>query len=292
MPRARSAETRTAYAFLSPTVLLLGLFVFVPLGWALLISLQHTNGFGEGGFVGLRNYGRLLTDARFWRAAANTVLFTVLVTPLSMLLGLGVALLLDSALPLRALFRSVLILPMAVSGVATALTGLLVFDQDRGIVNAGLRSLGLHAVHWQSGGVAAFVSVVVVTLWWRVGFNMLIYLTGLQALDPLLQEAAALDGAGWWQRLRHVTVPLLAPSTGFLVVINVIYSFQVFDIVFVMTGGGPGDATSVLVTYAYETGFSQRDQGYGAAIGVVLLVLTLAFTAVQWRASRGGDVES
>ncbi len=289
MRTSARAEARAAYAFLSPTVLLLGLFVFLPLAWAALISLQRTDGFGAGTFVGLDNYARLLGDGRFWRATANTVVFTAVVTPLSMALGLGAALLLDAALPARAVFRSVLILPMAVSGVATALIGLLFFDENTGVLDAVLASLGLPEVSWQSGGVPAFASVVLVTLWWRVGFNMLIYLTALQGTDPQLLESAKLDGASWGQRLRHVTVPQLRPSTFFLLVINVIYSFQVFDIVFVLTGGGPQDATSVLVTYAYDTGFTQRDQGYAAAVGMVLLAVTLAFTAVQWRLNRSRD---
>lgn len=289
MSTAARAETRAAYAFVTPTVVLLGLFVFAPLAWAALLSLQSTDGFGRGTFVGLENYTRLLGDSRFWRAAGNTVLFTAIVTPLSMALGLGAALLLDAALPARPLFRSLLILPMAVSGVATALIGLLFFDENTGVLNAVLASLGLPELSWQSGGPWAFASVVLVTLWWRVGFNMLVYLTGLQGTDPQLHESAMLDGASWWQRLRHVTVPSLRASTFFLLLINVIYSFQVFDIVFVLTGGGPQDATSVLVTYAYEQGFTQRDQGYAAAVGMVLLLLALGFTTVQWRLNRSRD---
>ncbi len=288
--RGQRGESRAAYLFLAPNVALIGLFVLIPLVWALTISLQRTNGFGDGRFVGLDNYGRLLTDPLFWRSTMNTVLFTVLVTPLSMALGLGIAVLFNAVLPARALFRSILILPMAISGVATALIGVLVFDENTGLLDKILRSLGLPDVDWQSGGTAAFASVVLVTLWWRVGFNMLIYLAGLQAISPDLHEAAKLDGANAWQRFRNVTVPLVGPSSFFLLILNVIYSFQVFDIIFVMTGGGPQNATSVLVTYAYDNGFVTRDQGYAAAIGMVLLVFTLVFTAVQWHTSRTRDL--
>ena len=287
--RHTRGEARAAYALLTPNLLLLAVFVLVPLVGAAVISLQRTNGFGAGTFTGLDNYARLITDRLFWRSLINTTAFTVLVTPLSMALGLGAAVLLDGALPARSVFRSVLVLPMAISGVATALLGVLVFDENSGVLDKLLSSLGLPAVHWQSGSGAAFASVVLVTLWWRVGFNMLIYLAGLQGIGPELYEAAVLDGAGRWQRFRHVTVPLLGASTFFLLIINVIYSFQVFDIVFVLTGGGPRNATSVLVTYAYETGFDVRDQGYAAALGMVLLVLTMAFTLVQWRTNRRRD---
>ena len=288
--RHRGGESRVALLFIAPNLLLLGLFVLLPLVQSVGLSLERTNGFGTGTFAGLDNYARLAGDPLFWRSLGNTLLFTLLTTPLSMGLGLGAALLLNGAIPARGVFRSILILPMSVSGVATALIGLLMFDENSGLLNELLRFVGLPAVSWQSGSVAAFASVVLVTLWWRVGFNMLIYLAGLQGLSTELQEAAKLDGAVGWQRLRWITVPLLGPQSFFLLIINVIYSFQVFDIVFVLTGGGPQDATSVLVTYAYQNGFVTRDQGYAAAIGVVLLLLALAFTAVRWRTSRSRDL--
>jgi multiple sugar transport system permease protein len=288
--RQARSEARAAYLLLSPNLLLLGLFVFVPLVGAVAISLQRTNGFGQGTFAGLANYAKLVGDPLFWRSLVNTTAFTVLVTPLSMALGLGAAVLLNTVLPARPVFRSVLILPMAISGVATALLGVLVFDENTGLLDLLLRAVGLPEVPWQSGSAAAFASVVLVTLWWRVGFNMLIYLAGLQGIGPDLYEAATLDGANRWQQFRHLTFPLLGASTFFLLIINVIFSFQVFDIVFVLTGGGPRNATSVLVTYAYDTGFQVRDQGYAAAIGMVLLVLTMAFTLLQWRTNRSRDV--
>ena len=285
-----AGESATAYAFVAPNMLLLLVFVLVPLGWAVLVSLQQTNGFGAGVFVGLTNYGRLFSDPLFWRSTVNTVLFTVIVTPASMGLGLLIAVLLNSALPARGIFRSILITPMAISGVATALLGLLMFDENNGSLDKLLAAVGLPEVHWQSGSTAAFASVVLVTLWWRVGFNMLIYLAGMQSIGPQLYEAARLDGASAWSRLRYVTLPLVGPSSFFLLILNVIYSFQVFDIIFVMTGGGPQNATSVLVTYAYDQGFVTRDQGYAAAIGMVLLIAMLVFTAVQWRSNRNRDV--
>ena len=287
---ARTRESVAAYAFLSPNLVLLGLFVFVPLVGTVVISLQKTDGFGSGTFVGADNYLRLAGDPLFWRSAANTVLFTALVTPISMGLGLLAAVLLNSVLPARPALRSAVIVPMAISGVATALMGLLIFDENSGLINLLFRSVGLPGVSWQSGGAAAFASVVLVTLWWRVGFNMLIYLAGLQGVSPDVYEAGRLDGASTWQLFRHLTVPLVGPSSFFLLIMNVIYSFQVFDLVFVMTGGGPENATSVLVTYAYDNGFVTRDQGYAAALGLVLLLIMLAFTAVQWRISRTRDL--
>jgi ABC-type sugar transport system permease subunit len=179
---------------------------------------------------------------------------------------------------------------MVISGVASAMIAVILFTEANGLVNKVLRALGLGAVPWQSDGALAMVSVIVTMIWLRVGLNMIIYLAGLQSVSPELYEAAELDGAGAWQRFRSITVPLVGPSTFFLLVLNVIASFQVFDLVFVLTGGGPGYSTSVLGTYAYRNGFQIREQGYGAALGVVILVVTLAFTVVQWRTNRTRDL--
>ena len=283
-------STLTGYAFLAPSLVLLGLFVFLPLGWAFVISLKQTNGFGDGAFVGLANYGRLLTDPVFWRVTFNTALFTLIVVPVSMALGLGLAMLMNSILPVRALFRTIIVLPMVISGVATALIGVLVYDQNNGIANKLLRVIGLGAIPWQSSGPGAFASVVLVTLWWRIGFNMIIYLAALQGVSPELYESARIEGANARQQLRYITWPMVGPSTFFLLIMNVIHSFQVFDVIFVLTQGGPGNSTSVLVTYAYTNGFLIRDQGYATAIGIFLLVTTLVFTAIQWRVSRTRDL--
>ena len=287
--RGRRYETLAGYTFLAPNLVILGLFLFIPVGWAVIISLQSTNGFGSGDFIGLENFARLGRDPIFWQSAFNTALFTAIIVPVSMGLGLGLAVLMNSVLPARGLFRTIIVLPMVISGVATALVGVLIFDQNNGVLNKLLKASGLGAIPWQSGGAAAFASVVLVTLWWRVGFNMIIYLAGLQGVEPELYESARIDGASSWKQFRYVTVPMVGPSTFFLLVMNVIYSFQVFDIVYVLTNGGPGYSTSVLVTYAYQNGFVTRDQGYAAAIGIVLLILTLVFTALQWRFSRTRD---
>jgi len=296
-PARRRASRRRAfgdaiagYSFLLPNLLLLGVFLFLPLVWAVRLSFEQTGGFGAGEFVGLDNYRRLFGDAVFWQSTLNTALFTVVTVPLSMIIGLALAVLMNSVLPARGLFRTVIVLPMVISGVATALVGVLIFDQNISIINKLLRFVGLGAAPWQSDGAAAILSVVLVTLWIRSGFNMLIYLAGLQGVSPELYESARLDGAGAWNQFRYITVPMVGPSTFFLLIMNVIYSFQVFDIVYVMTGGGPGYSTSVLVTYAYQNGFVTRDQGYAAAIGIVLLLITLTFTAAQWRASRTRDL--
>jgi len=283
-------EALTAYVFVSPNLLLLALFLFIPLGWAILLSFQDAKSFGPSTWIGLDNYRTLFADDVFWQVLVNSVVFTVATVPTSVAIGLALAALLNKALPARGLLRTIIYLPIVISGLVTSLIGLLMFDEGVGILNGIFRAIGWSEISWQTSGPLAMTSVVLMTMWTRVGFAMVIYLAGLQDIPEGLYEAATLDGASGWQQFRHITVPMLRPATLFLVVMNVIWSFQVFDVVYVMTNGGPGNSTSMLVTYAYEKGFGPtRDFGYGATIGVVLFVLTLIFTAFQLRSRRNEE---
>jgi multiple sugar transport system permease protein len=288
--RARLRETLVGYTFAAPNLVLLGLFLLYPLVLAAVLSFSRYSGFGSPEWIGIGNYADLLSDAVFWQALVNTTVFTVATLVLSLGLGLALAVLLNRALPGRAVFRTVIYAPIVVSGVASGLIGVLMFDENTGVIDKGLVAIGLPTIPWQSNATAAMVAVILMTVWGRTGFNMVIYLAGLQGIGQELYEAAELEGAGRWQRFRLITVPLLGSTTFFLLILNVIYSFQVFDLVFVLTGGGPGNATTMLTTYAYANAFTTRAQGYAAAIGMVLLVLMLAFAAVQWRFNRGRDV--
>jgi multiple sugar transport system permease protein len=288
--RARLRESIVGWSFAAPNMALLGLFLLYPLVLAAVLSFSRYTGFGAPEWIGIANYAELLSDAVFWRALLNTTVFTTATLVGSLGLGLGLAVLLNRALPGRAVFRTVVYAPMVVSGVASGLIGVLMFDENTGVIDKALIAAGLPAIPWQSNGTAAMAAVILMTVWGRTGFNMVIYLAGLQGIGPELYEAAELEGANAWQRFRSITFPLLGPATFFLLIMNVIYSFQVFDLVFVLTGGGPGNATTMLTTYAYANAFTTRAQGYAAAIGMVLLVLMLAFAAVQWRLNRGRDV--
>lgn len=283
-------EAAVGYGFLAPNLILLSIFLLWPILWAIGLSFQETKGFGEPEWVGLDNYAKLLGDSVFWQSLWNTVVLTVFTVPIDMIGGLGLAVLLNSVLPARGVFRTIIVLPMVISGVASGMIAVIIFYQSTGIINKSLLALGLPAVQWQSGGTEAMISVIIASIWLRIGFNMIIYLAGLQGISPELYEAARIDGASKWQQFRAITVPLVGPSTFFLLIMNVIASFQAFDLIFVMTGGGPGYSTSVLGTYAYRNGFQIREQGYGAAIGVVLLIITLAFTYIQWKTSRTRDL--
>lgn len=288
--RGRQRSDRAAYALVAPNLVLIGLFLLVPLVWAFVMSFQAKRSFGPGEFNGLDNLTRLLGDDVFWRALLNTTIFTAVTVPLSVAAGLALALLMNKALPGRGAFRTVVYLPIAVSTLVVSLIGLLMFDESVGLINGVLRDLGIGPVSWQSDGTLALISVIVMTLWTRVGFGMLVYIAALQDVDDEVIEAAAMDGAGPFARVRHIIVPWLRPTTFFLLVINMIWSFQVFDVVFVMTNGGPGYSTTMLVTYAYDEGFGpSRNFGYGATVGMVLFFITLAVTIVQLRVNRRNE---
>lgn len=296
-PRPRPGARRTrvhegfiGWLFAGPNLVFLTIFLFIPILGAIQLSFQETRGFGDPTWVGGANYARLVGDPVFWQSLGNTVLFTIVTVPIDMLGGLALAVLLNSVLPARGVFRTIIVLPMVISGVAAGMISVILFYQTNGLFNKVLDAVGLPAVDWQSQGAPAMISVMATAVWLRIGFNMIIYLAGLQSIPPELYEAARIDGASRWEQFRSMTVPLVGPSTFFLLIMNVIASFQVFDVVYVLTGGGPGNATSVLGTYAYRTGFSIREPGYGAAIGIVILVISLVFTVIQWKTSRTRDL--
>lgn len=290
----RAANWRDGIAaifFAGPNLVLIGIFLVLPMVLAVVLSFYAYSGFGSTTWVGLANYRTMIADPVFWRSLLNTGIFAVLTVPVGMGLGLGLAVLLNSVMPGRLVWRTMIYLPLVISGVATGLVGNLLFDENIGTINKILNNLGLGSIHWQSEGAPAFLSIVLVTLWIRVGFDMIIYLAGLQGISPELFEAAKVEGASGWQQFRAITVPLVGPSTFFLLIMNVIYAFQIFDTVFIMTAGGPGESTEVLGTLAYKEGFgAARQQGYAAAIGVVIFLLTLIFTVIQWRANRSRDL--
>ncbi len=291
--RVRSAGARAeAWAGLvlaSPALLVFTVFMFVPLVLTFWYSLNAYSGFGSMQFLGAENYTTILHDSTFWKALVNTVVFTAVSVPLGIALGLGAALLLNKAMPGRTLFRALFYVPVVISGVASGIIFLRLFDPLIGILNQLMDSVGLPTVNWQGNGTAALASIIVVTTWQGVGFGMVVYLAGLQGIPRELYEAAAVDGATGWKRFYRITWPLLGPTTFFLVVYSIIVSFQVFDVVYVLTRGGPGTSTTFLVQYAYDQGFNQRRQGYAAAIGVIIYVFVLLFTVVQWRLSRRRD---
>jgi multiple sugar transport system permease protein len=289
LDRRPRVVTVTPYLFISPVLALFTVFAFVPLIYSVVLSFKEVPLFGPGTWVGADNYARMGHDPVFWDSVRNTVVFTVATVPTSMFIGLLLAVLLNRPMPGRTLWRSVYFLPLVVSGVVVALIMGWIFNGDFGALNNLLNVAGLPRIRWLTSPNWAMFTLVVAIVWGRIGFCMVIYLAALQAVPAGLIEAAALDGAGRWQQFRFITFPLLRPTTFMLLVVNVIFSLQVFDVVYVLTGGGPGFSTTVLIQAIFRAAFTQGEMGYASAIGMVLTGVLLVFTLLQWRAARSAE---
>jgi multiple sugar transport system permease protein len=283
----RSYRSRlTPYLFIAPNLLLFSVFVFFPLLYAAYISVHQWSLIDVPEFAGTQNYARLFSDFQFWQALKNTVIYSAATVPTTLIIGLFLAIGLNRQLAARTLLRSMYFLPVVVSSVATALIAAWLFNDNYGVVNAVLKQAGAGPVAWLSTPQWALPSIILTTLWVRIGFCMVVYLAALQSISPSYYEAAVIDGASRPQQFLYVTWPLLRPTTFLLLILNVIYSFQVFDLIYVMTGGGPGFSTTMIVQYIYRAAFANSEMGYASAMGMVLFVLILLFTLVQWRINR------
>jgi arabinogalactan oligomer / maltooligosaccharide transport system permease protein len=238
-------------------------------------------------FVGLANYTRVLTDGTFLSRLGWTAVWTLGCTVLHVSLGLGLALLLNRRLRFRSLYRVLLVLPWAVPPFVSAFIWRYLYNSDYGVFNAMLRAAGLPAVGWLDDPTTAKVAVVAVNVWLGVPFMMLALLGGLQAVPRELYEAAAVDGATPWQRFRHITLPGLRPVSRTVVLLGTIWTFNQFGVIYLVTRGGPGDSTEILVTYAWRDAFEGiRDYSGSAAYGVLILLLLVAMVAAYRRVLR------
>ena len=277
------------YAFIAPNVVLFSMFSFAPLIYAVYISFNDWSLIGDPEWLGLGNYRRLLRDPLFGQSLLHTGAYALGTVPTSMAAALALALALNRRMPGRTLLRSVYFLPVVISAVATGTIAAWLFNDNYGVINAGLVRLGLGRVAWLSSPGWALPSLVIATLWVRVGFNMIVYLAALQSIPAVYYEAARIDGAAAGSQFRHITWPLLGPATFLLLVLDVIHSFQVFDLIYVMTGGGPGFSTTMVVQYIYNAAFTTSEMGYASAMGVALYALILLFTVLQWRAGKQSE---
>lgn len=289
MSATRVSSRIAPWLFVSPGLVLLIVFSFIPIVVAVVLSFQEVAVFGQGAWVGGGNYAQMVGDPLFWTSIGTTAVFTVGTVPTSMAIGLLLAVLLNRAMPGRALIRALFFLPMVAAGVVVAVVMAWIFNGDYGVVDNLLASLGLPRVPWLTSPDVAMLTFVLAVVWTRIGFCMVIYLGALQAVPPELVEAMTVDGAGRWTRFRRLIWPLLRPTTFVLLVVNAVFSLQVFDIVYVLTGGGPGFATTVLIQYIFRTAFTNGEMGYASAIGVVFALILLGFTALQWRANRRAE---
>ena len=273
----------TAYAFLIPSLLVLAAFTFYPVVEAARLSLWRWRILrGEPVFIGLANYETLFSSADFWQAAGNTITFAAGSIPTSMLLALFLALLLNRPLRGLAFYRTAYFLPTITSLVAVSVVWMWIYHPDVGLMNQLIGLVGLPPARWLNEPRTAMLSLIILGVWRGLGYNVIIYLGGLQSIPVHLYEAAKIDGANRWQLLRYVTWPLLTPTSFFILIIAVINSFQSFTQVHVMTQGGPIGSTTVIVYYLFQQAFQQFNMGYGSAIAMVLFVVILVLTILQF----------
>lgn len=276
-------ETATAWLFLAPALILLGVFVFYPIAYLLYLSFT-TGSFTQEGvqWVGLRNYLRLLVDPDFWQVIGNTIYFTVATVIPSLILPLIIAVLLNQSIALRGLLRTVYFLPSITSLVAVGL-GFRWLFQNQGSVNELLINLGFDSIPWLNSPVWAMPVLIILSTWQQIGFNMVVFLAGLQAIPQIRYEAAELDGADGLAKFLYVTLPGLRPTLLFTVITTLIFTLRSFEQVYVVTGGGPLNSTNILVYYIYEEAFARFDFGYAAAAATILLMVTLVLVYFQLR---------
>jgi ABC-type sugar transport system permease subunit len=286
------AEARSALLFVLPSCIILATFVYWPIVQVFWFSLHNWSILQlETPFVGLGNYGTLLSDDRFWNALRNTIYYTIGTVPLTTVLSLAVALGVNERIPGNNLLRSVYFLPGICSLAVMGLVWAYLLNPQIGMFSYMLTSVGLPAIDWLQSTRWALPAITLVGIWKSVGFDMVIFLAGLQGIPVTYYEAAKIDGAGRWQRFWNVTLPLLRPTTLFVVVTSVIGSFQVFDQVYVMTRGGPLFSTETLVTYMYHQGFQIFHMGYATAISAILFIVILVISALQLRLFTYAEVD-
>jgi len=286
-PRKRARDQAAArYLFLVPYLIVFLLFRFGPIAGGWLISLTRWNLIGSPRWIGVANYRALWHDSLFWVSVKNTLAFTAMAGPMLVLGGLALALLVDQPLRGRYLARVLIFAPYAVMSAVVGVLWNWLYDTNFGIINYYLSLLGLPSVPWLINEHVALVAIVLTTVWWTVGYNMVIFLAGLQEIPTELHEAAIVDGATFWQRFRSITLPLLTPTTYAVVILTLINTGQVFDQIYVMTAGGPGTATLTLVQYMYYQAFQTYNLGYGAAVAYATFAVLLAVTLVVHRLFR------
>jgi multiple sugar transport system permease protein len=279
------------WAFALPAVFLIVVFGIVPIVWSAVMSFQRNNLLAPPEWVGLANYRALAKDPVFKTSMVHIIVYTAIFVPLSVGGALFVAIALNRRIRGIRLYRTAVIVPVVISTIATAIMFLWLFDPYFGLANWLLQKIGIgsaaHPVGFFQSSSGALYSIIVVTVWGWIGFDVIIYLAALQGVPQELLEAASIDGAGRWSTFRNVTLPLLGPATLFLVVFSSINAIQLFDEVFFLTKGGPGTSTYVPVLYLYYLAFAQGIAGYAAAIAYALLGIILVISLIElWVGKR------
>lgn len=286
----RKKEIGTAFLMLLPAIVGLGLFLLGPAIYAAILGFtNYILGPTPTRFVGLHNFIRMFTsDPTFTKSILNTLYFVVMVVPLQTGLALGLALLINRKIPGVNFFRALYFFPTIIALVVVSVVWALLYNKE-GVINGMLTKVGIGPIPFLTSTAWAMPSIVLTSIWQGVGFQMVIFLAGLQSIPKRLYEAASIDGASPWQQFRHITLPQLRPTTLVVVVITTILAFRLFTQPFVMTGGGPFGSTETIIMYIYEKGIGEFSLGYASAMAFVFFLLVLIISIIQRRFLTGGE---
>ncbi len=274
------------YLYILPNMILFMTFMIIPIFITGYYSLQKWSGMGSPKFIGFDNYSYIFQNEVFLRTLWNTFIFSSTTVPILMVLALFFAIMLNRDMKLRGFFRSAMYMPSIISTVVVGMVFIWLFNSQLGLINYILNIFGFGSIEWANNPKFAMVMVVIGTIWSRTGYNMVIYLAALQGISPEYYEAAKIDGAGGWQRFRFITMPLLNSTHIFILITCVIYSFRSFDLIYVMTKGGPLNATKTMVVYIYDTAFHENYYGRASAAGVILFLILFIFTVIRIKSEK------
>lgn len=286
--RAGAARRRAGMLMLAPAVLHALIWIGIPLVAAFVLSFTNYDVLTPPRFNGIQNYVDALTDPVFRRGMLNTLVYAFFTVPVAMGIALLIALMLDTQLRARALFRTAVFIPQVTATIAVALVWLWIYDPRNGLLNAVLAFFGIPAQNWLSSTTWAMPAIIVVGIWQGVGLKMLIYLAALQSLPKDVYEAASVDGASKTRQFFSITLPLLKPATFFVFVTSVISAFQAFDLIYILTDGGPANTTTMMTYEIYKSAFREFRLGYACAQSIILFVFLLLLTLAN-RRLNGGD---
>lgn len=277
-----------AYLMIAPTILGLLILNIWPIVQTIYLSFCKTGDFGNSTWVGLDNYKHMLTDSNVWHATGNTILYTVVSVPLTVILSLIIAVLLNAKIKGKTIYRTIYFLPMVSAPAAIAMVWKWLYNSEYGLINYLLSLIGIHGPKWLTSSNTALFSLIVVGVWSALGYNMIILLAGLQEIPKTFYEAADIDGAGPIRKFFSITLPLVSPTMFFVVITSLIGSLQIFDLIFMMIDKTSMalQSTESLVYLFYQYSFSMNDKGYGSAIIVLLLLIILLITVVQLRLQK------
>ncbi|MFB5192399.1 carbohydrate ABC transporter permease [Alicyclobacillus fastidiosus] len=294
-PIKKEKKQFSAYAFIAPTTILFAIFYFYPLIMSIIDGFRNVNLMGgTGTFAGLHNYKMIFSNGDFLNAFKNTSIYTIAIVLFGTFIPMVVAVLLNLNIKGKSIYRTLFFLPMVAPSVASAMVFSVLFENDKtGTINEILSFFHVKPINWlgQASGILPMIAVIIFGIWALIGYNMLLFLAGLQNISSEYYEAAKLDGASGWSSFWKITFPLLSPTTLFVVVVTVIGGFQVFDQIYMLTAGGPMNDTTTMVYYIYQSTFVNQNPGLACAMATILFIILLIFSILQINISGRNKVE-